>query len=215
MDFAVFWDLDGTLLSTGGKGWPCMIAASGNNPEHGPQAFSGLTDYEIMAKLVSRQPTTVSAEIDSYLNCLEAALIQNSVTRFGEAEAALNALHQEKTQSFIVTGNEPRGAKIKLSAAGFGASVLGMKIYGSSATRPSRIQIAKTAIFEENLKRGIFIGDSPNDVQAAKHIGWPCIAVATGHHSADELESEGAEVVLDHNYNSAALLDAIRRFSDN
>lgn len=189
-----------------------MIAASGINPEHGPQAYSGLTDYEIMAKLVSRQPITVSEEIDSYLNCLEAALTQNTVTKFGEAVAALNALHQERMQSFIVTGNEPRGARIKLAAAGFGANVLGMRIYGSSARHTSRIEIAKRAIAEENLKRGLFIGDSPNDVQAAKHIGWPCIAVATGHHSAEELESQGAEVVLQQNYSAAALLDSIRMF---
>ena len=41
------------------------------------------------------------------------------------------------------------------------------------------------------------VGDSPWDVQAAHAAGFPCFAVTTGTHSADELRAAGADAIYD------------------
>ena len=41
------------------------------------------------------------------------------------------------------------------------------------------------------------VGDSPWDVQAAHNAGFPCFAVTTGTHTADELRAAGADAVFD------------------
>ena len=42
----------------------------------------------------------------------------------------------------------------------------------------------------------LLVGDSPYDVQAAHHGGFPCWVVTTGTHSAEELHAAGAEAVF-------------------
>ena len=41
------------------------------------------------------------------------------------------------------------------------------------------------------------VGDSPWDVQAAHSAGFPCFAVTTGTHTAEELRAAGADMVYD------------------
>lgn len=41
------------------------------------------------------------------------------------------------------------------------------------------------------------VGDSPWDVQAARNAGFPCFAVTTGTHTAEELRAAGADAVHD------------------
>jgi phosphoglycolate phosphatase len=41
------------------------------------------------------------------------------------------------------------------------------------------------------------VGDSPWDVQAAHNAGFPCFAVTTGTHTADELRAAGADAVYE------------------
>lgn len=41
------------------------------------------------------------------------------------------------------------------------------------------------------------VGDSPWDVQAAHNAGFPCFAVTTGTHTADELRVAGADAIYD------------------
>ncbi len=209
MTGAIFWDLDGTLLSTGGRGWPCMTSAAGEIPDLSSSAFSGLTDFEIMSQLVSQDPSLVADKIESYLECLQRTLKPGSVNRFVEAEFALTAL-ASAFPTYIVTGNEPRGARIKLTAAGFSSSVLDLPIFGSSVLFPSRIDIARNAASREKLTQGVFIGDSPNDVSAAKGLGWNCVSVATGHHSELQLAAAGADVVLSSNYRASDLIHAVK-----
>jgi len=42
----------------------------------------------------------------------------------------------------------------------------------------------------------LLVGDSPYDVQAAHNGGFPCWAVTTGTHTADELRAAGADAVF-------------------
>jgi phosphoglycolate phosphatase-like HAD superfamily hydrolase len=41
----------------------------------------------------------------------------------------------------------------------------------------------------------VVIGDTPKDIRCAKAIGAMAVAVATGHHGAEDLAKAGADLV--------------------
>ncbi len=53
------------------------------------------------------------------------------------------------------------------------------------------------AALKANAATTCLVGDSPWDVQAAHAAGFPCFAVTTGTHTADELRAAGADAVYD------------------
>jgi phosphoglycolate phosphatase-like HAD superfamily hydrolase len=92
----------------------------------------------------------------------------------------------------IVTGNFEVTARIKLETAGLN-SYLGLGAFaGDSSHRPDLPAIAKTR-WELSLGKSIqaeqcvIIGDTPNDLEAARHNHMKCILVGTGRYPLEEL----------------------------
>ena len=211
----VFWDLDGTLLSTGGKGWPCMLKAAGlASTSESPGSMSGLSDFQILRKLNVRAEFDIETAIAGYLNCLQSRLNLNDVQPLHEAAGALRALAQAGVQNVIVTGNHPIGASIKLAAAGYSSDITKLRIFGSLLGREDRYSISKFAMNELSLNKAIFVGDSTNDVETALRHGSPCVAVPTGHHSVEELKSANAAITLSDAYTWEELVEAIYSLED-
>lgn len=190
-----------------------MIGAAGVNPKVDAGSYSGLTDFEIMSALTGLEPHQVAKEVEQYLECLSMVLEDGAVRPLRNAETALTSLTAMGAPTFIVTGNEPRGAAIKISAAGLNQTVLDTKVYGSSRDRSNRIEIARLAMLHEGQTRGVFVGDSPNDVEAAHHFNWPCIGVPTGFHDVISLQRAGADVVLGDSFTSQDLVSAVLTLS--
>jgi phosphoglycolate phosphatase-like HAD superfamily hydrolase len=113
----------------------------------------------------------------------------------------LESLAGQNAQLGLLTGNTALGAEIKLRHYGlhhhfpFGA-------YGSDrADRNLLGHIAlERALAVTGKKftpdRTLIIGDTPKDIACAHAIGARCLAVATGHFTADQLEQAGADWVL-------------------
>src|SRR5262249_24604783 len=55
----------------------------------------------------------------------------------------------------------------------------------------------------------IVVGDTPLDAACARAPGARSIAVATGHHRADELRASGADVVFENLADTDAVLSAL------
>ena len=207
----IFWDLDGTLLSTGGKGWPCMLKAAGAvSAVESPSSMSGLSDFQILRKLTGRATGDLETAMSKYLECLQRSLKLGDVEPFHEAARALRALDKAGFQNVIVTGNHSLGARIKLAAAKYSSDIMQLKIFGSLPGREDRFSISKFAMSELSLRRAIFVGDSTNDVEAALKHGLPCVAVATGHHTVEQLKSANPAVTLRRSYNWEELVSAIK-----
>jgi phosphoglycolate phosphatase-like HAD superfamily hydrolase len=92
----------------------------------------------------------------------------------------------------VVTGNFEQTAEVKLEAAGL-ATYLGRGAYASdSEFRPDLPAIAK-ARFEQLAGRRIdstqcvIIGDTPKDLEAARHNRMKCMLVGTGRYPLEEL----------------------------
>ena len=57
----------------------------------------------------------------------------------------------------------------------------------------------------------LVVGDTPRDVDCARANGCACLAVATGHYSAEQLRDAGATVVVDHLDDPSPFWDLVAR----
>jgi phosphoglycolate phosphatase len=106
-------------------------------------------------------------------------------------------------------------ARLKLARAGLGKFFsAGEGAFGSdSENRTSLPAIARrragTNGHPHPRERTVVIGDTPRDIACARADDVRCIAVATGHYAASELEA--ADAVAD---NAAGLRTALSRLID-
>jgi phosphoglycolate phosphatase-like HAD superfamily hydrolase len=205
----VLWDIDGTLLVTGGAGavaWQRAFeeqwGVAANIEEH---TQAGMTDPEIAA-IVFRQaigregtPEERAAAIAGYLGHLEDAVHESSGYRVMPGiEETLPRLAQAGILQGLVTGNIEAAAQIKLARGGLNR-FFDFGGYGSDSGD-------RTEVTTQALRRGegvlgtplaraeaISVGDTPRDVAAGHGAGIRVVGVATGDYSIEEQQAAGAD----------------------
>ena len=196
------FDIDGTLLSTGGAGQRAMERALTDvfgvpDPwEDIPAA--GRTDRAITHDLFTHHELTPTPrqweEFQSvYFRHLKTTL---SELRGAVLPGVIGLLNHLATRSDVtlglLTGNFVEAARIKL---GHYAIDHHFAFGGYGDTHPNRDDVARVALSEacRHLGRDVdprtvcVIGDTPSDVRCARAIGARAIAVATGMFTFDEL----------------------------
>lgn len=201
----LLFDVDGTLVRTGGAGTRALRAAF--DRVHGaPDAASsvdvrGNTDGSIVASALEGlgiDPCAISVGrvLDAYLEALAGEVASSPAYQvLPGAETLLRELATSTSHALgLGTGNHVRGAGIKLARGGL-ARFFEFGGYGSdSHHRPTLIRIGAERGAERFRKpmeacRVVVLGDTPHDVSAARAIGADVIAVATGGHSIDDLRA--------------------------
>jgi phosphoglycolate phosphatase len=209
----LLFDIDGTLVSTGGAGavaWKRAFEELYGIPaDIGEFTDAGMTDPDVGAR-------TFAAVMDREATPHELAqLIQRRLEHLPDAVAAsegyrvlpgvperLRQLSRDGHLLGIITGNGDGAAHIKLARGdlnrwfSFGA-------YASAGL--DRAGIVRQAVQrgEAMLGRDVpnteisVIGDTPLDVQAAHAVGCTAIAVATGHYDVAALREAGADRVVE------------------
>jgi phosphoglycolate phosphatase len=205
----VLWDIDGTLLVTGGAGavaWQRAFeeqwGAEANIEEH---TQAGMTDPEIAAiifrEVIGREGSDEerASAIAAYLSHLEAAVNESAGYRVMPGiEEALPRLAERGVLQGIVTGNIEAAAHIKLARGNlnrffqFGG-------YGSDSS--DRTEVTKKALERgENVlgsaldrAEAISVGDTPRDITAGHGAGIRVVGVATGAYSVDQQREAGAD----------------------
>jgi phosphoglycolate phosphatase len=205
----VLWDIDGTLLVTGGAGavaWQRAFeerwGVEANIEEH---TQAGMTDPEIAAiifrEVIGREGSDEerASAIAAYLAHLEDAVNESSGYRIMPGvEEALPRLAEQGVLQGIVTGNIEAAAHIKLARGNlnrffqFGG-------YGSDAS--DRTEVTKKALERGEGVLGspldpaeaISVGDTPRDISAGHGAGIRVVGVATGAYSVDQQREAGAD----------------------
>jgi phosphoglycolate phosphatase len=206
---AVLFDIDGTLLVTGGAGGTAWQRAFeelyGVEANVAERTDAGMTDPEIAAivfrETVGREgtPEERSKAIGCYLKHLPDAVADSPGYRVMPGiEALLDRLIDGGHLLGLVTGNIEAAAHIKLARAGFNR-FFSFGGYGSDSA--DRTEVTRTALERGELVSGgaltdgacIAVGDTPRDVAAGHGAGLRVVGVATGRYSVEELELAGAD----------------------
>jgi phosphoglycolate phosphatase-like HAD superfamily hydrolase len=197
----LFWDIDGTLLTTGKAGVPAWEAAvrevTGRDFELSSIRVPGLTDYQIAVRTfdllgVPAEEDTLRRMVRRYEEMLPAALPQRQGRVLPNVREILDLLRQRPdVRSYLLTGNTRGGARAKLTHYGLfdyfpdGAFAEDAGARSTIATRA--LELARRAgPIGDNAT--FVIGDTPHDIDCANAVDARTIAVATGGYTVEELQ---------------------------
>jgi phosphoglycolate phosphatase len=199
MRIVVFWDLDGTILTTNRGGVAALEDAAeqvlGQRPDLSQMRTAGMTDAEIARSIVSvawgrTDDEAERAFLGRYADALPARLEERRGHVMPNVPEILAACDRDDAVTLgLLTGNIAGGARAKLASYGLDADVF--PFGGFAEDGHSRVEIGRVALARaggrEAWDRAFLIGDTPSDVDAGKHLDLSVIAVATGVHTLDEL----------------------------
>ena len=207
-----FFDIDGTLLKTGGAGQAAMEAAllsefQADRPVEGiPMA--GRTDRAIVSDLfayfgVESNEAEWANFMAAYLRHLPDLLQQMQGAVLPGIAGVLEELHRRDDVLLgLLTGNFRAGAQLKLEHYRLAHYFL----FGGYGDRHHhRDDVAGEALTEAERHHGDafpaervwVIGDTPADVQCARAIGAQSVAVATGTYSRSDLQATAPDHLFD------------------
>lgn len=197
----VLFDIDGTLLLSGGAGTRSLYRAFqiryGIEPDWTAIRFDGKTDPLIIQEIVSKYG--VDDEPGQDLYDIYLSILPDEVRRSPGFQVLAGArelvIRLSSDPGFLVglaTGNVETGARLKLERAGL-SSYFPFGGYGSDSG--DRTELIRAAIRRGSelaaphaVDQVFVIGDTPRDVRHGRAAGATTIAVATGNYGLDELK---------------------------
>lgn len=203
MTTVLFWDIDGTLLTSARAGIIALEAAAkevlGTNVDLVNLKTAGQLDPNLAAAILRQhnqivQPDKVEELLKSYVEYLPASLPRRQGRVLRGVREILDVLKSRRdVLSLILTGNIEAGAKAKLSYYGLDAYFTGGafsdKATDRSAIARQALNLAQQKLGEAILPEKIYvIGDTPDDIRCGQAINARVIAVASGSYSVEELE---------------------------
>jgi phosphoglycolate phosphatase-like HAD superfamily hydrolase len=214
------FDIDGTLISSGGAGKAALEDALADvfGIRHAIEklSLSGRTDRAIVRDLFATHGIADTAEnwrrlVAAYLRRLPDRL-QSASGRVlpGIAELLKTLSGRGDVLVGLLTGNVRAGARAKLgffglydhfACGGFGDEHLDRDDVAREAVADVRQCLNGSLV----LDRVWVIGDTPLDIRSARAVGARAVAVATGWHSSDELAAHRPDLLLNDLSDSAPL----------
>jgi phosphoglycolate phosphatase len=208
---AVLWDIDGTLLTSGGVAARAFLDAvehvTGRAPVPEGIDFGGRIDPEIATLLlasVEQDAGHVPAVLARLHELVQAQVeVMGRHTRvFPGVRELVDRLAEAKIRQTVVTGNIRSVAEAKLGATGLVPPIdLEPGGFGDSGT--TRVEVARASLdalfgdeWPDRAGETWIIGDTARDLACAQALGVRCALVATGRTEIAALQGLGADVVL-------------------
>ncbi|MDE2638468.1 MAG: haloacid dehalogenase-like hydrolase [Chloroflexota bacterium] len=210
----VLFDIDGTLLISRGIGREAkrraMQECFGMTGDLDNHVFGGKTDWRIVAELLAPQGLSAD-DVGRAMPAYEAVMARHMRAIMGgyradpipHAMELVSALRQrDDTLVGLVTGNTSQTAAIKLEMAGFDRAWFPLGAFGNeSAEREELTRLALQRAREltgAQINGGdvIVIGDTPEDIKAARAINAIAVAVCTGYAPREVLVCSDPDFLL-------------------
>jgi phosphoglycolate phosphatase len=220
----LLWDIDGTLIDSGGAGERALKVALqkefGLADDLAWLDYFGRTDVWIARTILTHHrlaatPEQIRRFLEGYLSAVSDEMNNPRARTLPGIPRILETVAQGGTiAQGLLTGNLQRGAAIKLGHFNlwryfqFGAYADDSELrndLGPHAVR--RANDHHRATF--NAERVFVIGDTPHDIECGKAIGAQTIAVATGRHSASVLRGHQPWAVYENLEDAAGFLQAV------
>jgi phosphoglycolate phosphatase len=210
----ILWDIDGTLIYSGGVAGECMRAAMrqvyGGASDNERRGYAGKTDQQIILETFpDREPAELLARLDAFA----AVYVELLVARRAELAArgrvldgvltALERLATGEVIQSVLTGNLAPVARLKLELTGLLHHFdLDVGAYGSDHHR--RAELVPVAAARAARRYGrpytgpdvVVVGDTPNDIACARAAGARAVAVATGPFTVTDLLAHAPDAAL-------------------
>lgn len=208
----LLWDIDGTLIrsvKTGGyKQYtiPVLEEIFGTSGRLATMRVSGMTDLQIIAEALDEEGFT-HEQIKEQIHLIskrlpeEARRVTGSGDQFFEViegvREALEVLSSHpRYESALLTGNIEPMAYLKMELVGLDQYFTLPGAFGDESHNrrdlPERAaeRISKHLNHEFRPEQFIILGDTPNDIDCARHFGARAIALGTGRfYSNEELQA--------------------------
>jgi phosphoglycolate phosphatase-like HAD superfamily hydrolase len=222
--YVFLFDIDGTLISSGGAGKAAMESALqmefGLAKIQHNVPFSGRTDLAIGMELLRVHGFAGTDHNwlrlrSTYLNHLPASLARHQGRILpGIASLLENLAGRQNAVSGLLTGNIREGAHLKLghyklfhyfSVGGYGDRHMDRNDVAHEALQAVQHRLGNRVTPD----RIWIVGDTPLDIRCARAIRAKVAAVATGWHPLDELAAEKPDLLFPDLSNADALLRLI------
>jgi len=205
----VLFDIDGTLVHTGGAGTAAFTRTFARhfNLHHGTERmkFAGRTDVSLVREFfrihdITATPQHFQTFFEHYIFWLDHILTRNGGEMCRGVRELIHDLQALPTPPVLglLTGNIQLGAEIKLRHFGLWEH---FQFGGFADDHEERDHIAAAAlargqrVLGKNLRphEVLVIGDTPFDVRCGKFIGAKTLAVATGGSKLEDLKPCAAD----------------------
>jgi phosphoglycolate phosphatase-like HAD superfamily hydrolase len=219
----ILFDIDGTLIRSGGAGTRAleraMEVALELDAVTAGFSFAGMTDRLIFRRMLEQlgyEPSEalIDRVLDHYPEILREEIARAEGYRvhpgMQEGLQALAFSGRGDQAVGLGTGNVEAGARIKLERADLNRH---FPFGGFGCDAEDRGELLRVGAERGAARLGrsleecsvLVVGDTPLDVSAAHAIGARCLAVATGGASRDELVDAGADHLFDSMADAGAL----------
>ena len=208
----VLFDIDGTLVHTGGAGvkaFARVFATEFNCPNGTANIkFAGRTDVSLVREFFTRHDIPPTREnfarfFERYVFWLDHILAQSRTRECPGIRTFLRDLRTLPQPPLVglLTGNIRLGAEIKLRHFGLWEE---FAVGGFADDHEDRDQIAHAAhqrgarVLREEIPghQVLVIGDTALDIRCGRAIGAKVLAVATGGHEFDHLKAHAPDWVV-------------------
>lgn len=223
----LLFDIDGTLLLSGGAGSRSLERAiqrmTGRGGGMNDVLPDGKTDYLIIEEAfrvnfpdLPLGPKDVQAALEAYLEFLEEEVAASEGFRLMPGVPGVLEACQAREDLLLglATGNLEAGAKIKLARAGL-QKYFSFGGFGSDAIQRTdmvRAAIRRTweaAGFEVPHEQIYVIGDTPHDILCAHEAGVRAIGVGAARFSCEELTHYHPDALLEDLSSPEAFLECV------
>ena len=208
----ILFDIDGTLLTSGGSGERALRMALkdrfGHDEDLKHVEIAGRTDTGIARRILEKHgtpptPENITRFLDGYLHYLSDELKHSQGRLLPGILQLLNVL---RTRPHLViallTGNLSKGAEIKLTHYG----IWQYFDFGAYADdHHDRNELGKFARARALEKHGVefspedifVIGDTAHDIECGRVFGAKTVAIATGNFSREQLAAHHPDFLFD------------------
>jgi phosphoglycolate phosphatase len=222
----ILFDIDGTLVLTGGAGGRAMARAFADvfGLQHGMASISmaGRTDAWIVAQMAANHGLRCTPEIFEQFHDAYIGHLMEEIHKPGPQKSILPgvrdvldalAAHREAHLA-LLTGNFERGAQIKLEYFDlwryFAAGAFGDRTHDrNSLLETALARVATAGGPSITPAETVVVGDTPLDVAVAVASGARSLAVATGSYNVAALRASGADVVVEDLRDIEAVLEGL------
>ncbi|MCE2850551.1 MAG: haloacid dehalogenase-like hydrolase [Chloroflexaceae bacterium] len=202
----ILWDIDGTLLYSGGVAGEAMRAAMshvyGRPNSNDRREYAGKTDQQIIRETFpERDPADITALLPTFAD----AYMQELTARRAEMAARGRVLpgvpaalqyfqHAPDFHQSVLTGNMQAVAELKLTLTDL-RDFIDMRTGAYGSDHHQRVELPRYALARAHQyltpamsgQDLVIVGDTPNDIACGKAHGARTVAVATGPFSVADL----------------------------